>query len=400
MRSLHFICILLLTNLIVSCVPGPISEPTMIVTETAERITKDDIVIVGTPVADPRCIPGELISEKPEGTFVDIVDVQTQLDGEVLTTIMHVADIPDSIQRDFGDNVDEEIWYDWKVEIDTDNKSYTGLNGYEYQYGIYMLTGNDPYEIPFIDAISDTDYSGVYSRTRDGELALIDTVDYDIDTKKNTILLRGEIPGITEHAKLRFQTHNGFRIFFYNDSVCGPDSMASSTESECVPGNIYEDAEESAVVDIVAVQSYLQNDNLIATFFVRELPEEISINMDGSILNKNEYQWYVDIDNDFNENAQDNKSDYRLLMANVAKGEEVTGSIEKLFSDSVSVCRIIDDRQCKPISEGQLLVSYEENSISLIGEIPQISENSRLTFVTYDMNINFLLHDSICKWDG
>jgi hypothetical protein len=160
------------------------------------------------------------------------------------------------------------------------------------------------------------------------------------------------------------------------------------TYGACTPGGTYIDEEgdvEEGYLDLLKVETHLENELLIVVFFLKELPTSFHINQrgvgmeDGSI----EYYWGVDIDVDNNDDTGVEGSwgipemgiDYRIELFHFIDGNQEFGPIEQ-FLAIMDV--MADDIESQPAN---VSVDYEARTIALSSQIPGINESSQLHFL-------------------
>jgi hypothetical protein len=157
---------------------------------------------------------------------------------------------------------------------------------------------------------------------------------------------------------------------------------------DCTPVGTYNDLEEDASIDyfdILKVESTLDGNLLTCTFFLKNLPEEITINKAGD--GYGEYTWAVDIDTDHDPDTGISGFgmpgiDYSMSIFHFAYGSENTGPIEEMLKYDAQVWKSTDDGSMEYNENASFTVNYEENSISLTGNIPDINEDSLVYFYT------------------
>ena len=155
----------------------------------------------------------------------------------------------------------------------------------------------------------------------------------------------------------------------------------------CTPGGTYVDVAgdvEIDYMDILKVDTALEKDVLTATFYVRGLPKEITINREGIERGFAEYMWSVDIDVDNNletgASMPDKGFDYALKLFSFVGGRQLTGTIEKLISPDL--WKYTGDSS-RSVGKAKLSINYEKNTITLSSKVPGINKNSILFFSTY-----------------
>ncbi len=191
-------------------------------------------------------------------------------------------------------------------------------------------------------------------------------------------------------------------------SIAKSEYRSPKSPHRCTPGGTYTDAKGDVengdidYLDILKVDSLLVNNQLTVVFYLRGLPEKITINQNGIKQGFADYFWEVGVDVDNNTKTggmnQDKIMgiDYKLALMHYVKGEPQTGPIEKLISSNIFIC---DNKSCKsaPIFDFNFSIDYRNNSISLTGILPGINKSSILYFVTFHLKPpNFQYKDRLC----
>jgi len=166
----------------------------------------------------------------------------------------------------------------------------------------------------------------------------------------------------------------------------------------CRPGNVVQGAIDSNLlgyINILKVTTSLNGENLTVIFHLRELPDEITINR-GSRVGTPEIAWGVAIDVD--NNVDTGFSTYlgnlgygydSILQAfNFKQGDEITGSIENLFSYGTFVWTYSADASISTGASGDIQVDQDEKTITISGDIPGIGDDSYLHFFSYYFSLS------------
>ena len=160
----------------------------------------------------------------------------------------------------------------------------------------------------------------------------------------------------------------------------------------CTPRGTYIDSEGDTTfdfLDILRVETLLEGENLTVTFFLANVPEEITIN--SASEGSGEYSWGVEIDVDQNPDTGTSGHqsmsgragiDYDLSLFHFSWGEEKTGPIENVMAHDAAVWKPSPDGGMTSSSRENFTVNYDLNTITLKGRIPGINEGSFLYFHT------------------
>lgn len=156
---------------------------------------------------------------------------------------------------------------------------------------------------------------------------------------------------------------------------CSPNTLIQSRENLELPG----------YVDIVKVKSTLSGSVITVVIYLREIPDELTINNRNVEENHLEMAWGIDMDTDNNPNTGDwgiigeyKGFDFELSAARWKSGEERKGRLNDLFDTQTSIWRM-----SKNIGNGHWEVNQAENSLSLTGNIEGITTNSYITIFAF-----------------
>ena len=147
-------------------------------------------------------------------------------------------------------------------------------------------------------------------------------------------------------------------------------------------------------IDIVGVTSHLEDENLTAIFHLKHIPQELEFNRNGVKNTALEYMWTVAVNiEDTNTAATFDQADYHLVtFYPVSRASSDTPSQTRPFSNAVitQVWKREDAKKNEAVTfvsltYARMLISHEENTLTLIGIIPGITPQSTLTFSTDDI---------------
>ncbi len=149
-----------------------------------------------------------------------------------------------------------------------------------------------------------------------------------------------------------------------------------------------------AYIDIVGVDSSLDGETLTAVFHLRGIPEEIAVNREGVENMHLEYMWTVSIDLDGDANETSGQTDYTLDASYGARRVSAdTPAAVRPFRTALRVS-VYQHKHYPEKNETHLLempagarlhVSHEENTLTLIGRVPGITDESSILFSTFDI---------------
>lgn len=185
-----------------------------------------------------RCPEGNLVmlpGQSAEGlvldelpNYIDIVGASSDLDGETLTAVFHLREIPQRMEFNRKDVPDSTIEYMWVVAISVEGDPNLALNHFDYwlqaSYSATRFTENSPGIMRDASAALWGDLLK-YKHSSNGQTLVMDPlaqkVDLAISHEENTLTLVSHVPGITPKSTIIFSSH---------DFLLGHDFV------ECFPG--------------------------------------------------------------------------------------------------------------------------------------------------------------------
>ncbi len=344
--------------------------------------------------------PGDTVTDDVSdvsAAHIDIREINTSLSGEKLTVVFHLRDVPESLTFDRTGLMVGTMEYSWEVAIDVDDDRGTGYGGFEYLLSAYHIffqsESSGETTVPLgeiVDASTWKVHTTSFSSLEDASL--------EISASADTITLSGEIPGITSESRLTFETSDVKRG---SDHVeCHPPYSASAAIQQCesgraviTPGQTVVDESGDATqghMDIVEVSTSLSGETLTVVFHLRDVPETLTFNRTGILENRMEYSWEAVIDVDNTMENGDGGFDYLLSAYYIVRladkgsnsevpiGDQAKASVWKMEPGSITT-----------LEDASLEVSAEANTVTLTGDIPGITSESRLTFRTHDYSHDF-----------
>ena len=176
-------------------------------TQTAEAVS-----YAQTQTAIPRqCTPGGVFVDfegDASEDLVDILKVETFLEGENLTVVMFVKSLPPEITINKEEKGHGEI--EWAVNIDVDNDPETGSSknydvgkGLEYTLRLFHFSWGEEKTGP-IEQVMARDTS-VWRFTEEGTTS-VSSGSMSVDYEANSVTIKGRVPGINEESRLYFTT--------------------------------------------------------------------------------------------------------------------------------------------------------------------------------------------------
>jgi len=148
-----------------------------------------------------------------------------------------------------------------------------------------------------------------------------------------------------------------------------------------------------AYIDIVSVESSLEGDTLTVIFYLRGLPEEMTFNRERVEDKHLEYMWSVAINIEGGPIITSEQTDFTLAAFNAANRESAhPPATTRPFASAVQTAvwkhsynsETKEAQLVKTPDHPSLIVSHENNTLTIIGRIPGVTEESTLLFSTYD----------------
>ena len=339
--------------------------------------------------------PGDTVTDDVSdvsAAHIDITEVSTSLSGETLTVVFHLRDVPESLTFDRTGLEEGTMEYSWEVAIDVDNDRGTGAGGFDYLLSAYHIfyqsESSGESTVPLgeiVDASTWEIHSTSFSSLEDASL--------EISAEADTITLTGEIPGITSESRLTFETSD---VKSGSDQVeCHAPYSASVGLWQCesgraaiTPGQTVADESGDATqghMDITEVSTSLSGETLTVVFHLRDVPETLTFNRTGVLENRMEYSWEVAVDVDNNMENGDGGFDYLLSAYHIVRLTEKGGNSEVPIGDQAKASIwTMEPGSFMTLEDASLEVSAEANTVTLTGDIPGITSESRLSFRTND----------------
>ena len=349
----------------------------------------DAPVRAGNAVADD-------VSDVP-AAHIDITAVDTSLSGETLTAVFHLRDVPEALTFDRAGVPDDELEYSWEVLVDADNAPETGFFGVDYTlsavHQVSASSSGSATTAP-IEAGRNVQVS-TQKRTPGEGFAFFEDARIEVSAEDNTITLSGEIPGITTVSPLAFEAYDysgGTEMVGCLSPV--PVTYVAPCDSDdtmIAPGQTVNDGVTDTLpahMDITQISTTLTGETLAVVFHLRDIPETLEFNREGVRDDMLEYLWSVSIDVD-NDRATGGYlgDEYSMSASRFRHPSFSDAGVHLPIEEAVQV----ETWQMEPygrgaayLSRASIEVSSEENTITLVGDIPGITSASRLEFEAYD----------------
>ncbi len=338
----------------------------------------------------------DAVSDVP-AAHIDLTEVETSLSGARLTVVFHLKDLPETLTFNRTEHGEGSKEYEWEVAIDVDNDRSTGPGGFDFlltAYHIAFLSHKET-DADTTAPIGEMLEAAVWETHAGGSTSALADADLAVSAEEDTITITGYIPGITSDSRLTFSAydvefageadqvdcHTSFRESM---GPWGCDAGAALT----TPGQTVSDEIEGATdpyMDITKVSTSLSGETLTVVFHLRDVPETLTFNRTGISENFTEYAWVVVVDVDNDRETGSGGFEYQMLASySVPPSEEGSNTKAPIESKMKVGVSSLEPGSAMPAADATLEVSPEEDTITLSGNIPDITTESRLAFRTYD----------------
>ncbi|MCY3992813.1 MAG: hypothetical protein OXF50_16445 [Caldilineaceae bacterium] len=354
---------------------------------------------------DGTVTPGEGVIDDASDTLaahVDVTEISTSLSGETLTVVFQFRDVPETLTFDRTGVPEDAVEYSWEVSIDVDSDQETGFEGFEYILSAIHVaspgaSGRNRSAAITTDDVQVNSWALKSTGKAFPDLVYLNNARIEVSAGENTITLSGKIPGITADSRLAFGV---------NDDLEGAEEVgcltrfglgqsifqSSSEEHAAVQGHsVGDDVPHELVghIDIRDVTTALEGETLSVTFQLRNLPETLTFARTGVPEDALEYSWEVSIDVDNDPATGSGGFDYMLsagyFVPRLAQGSNTVAEITQPGFVKAGLWGL-DRKGYRVLAEAdvEVEVSVDDNTITLTGEIPGITSESRLKFRAYD----------------
>ena len=172
-----------------------------------------------------RCSTGSLVmlpGQSAEGwvsdelpNYVDIVGASSELDGETLTAVFHLRDVPQRMEFNRKGVANNRIEYMWVVAISIEGDPNLALNQFDYwlqaSYSATRFSENTPGIMRDVNAAL---WGNVlkYNSDSDEQTLMMDFLEQNVDLaisyQDSTLTLVSRVPGITPKSTITFSAHD------------------------------------------------------------------------------------------------------------------------------------------------------------------------------------------------
>ena len=337
-------------------------------------------------------IPDESVDA--DNGHIDITGIDSSLSGESLTVVFHLRDLPETLTFNRTDAQNGMMEYRWEVQIDVDNDRNTGGfgGGYEYLLSAFHIVFLSESRENTITSIQDGLKANVW-KVDAKSISAITKASHKASAEADTITLIGTIPGIAAESRLAFVATDALRG---DDQLECPLPMnlmlvpAPCSEGEAMIKPLQTIADEvsdelPAHVDLIGVSTALSGETLAVVFHLRDVPETLVFNREGVGERAYEYGWKVSIDVDPGQESGQFGLDYQMSASHTVLPENKDSSTTASIGSTVEAYtwRRIEDG-FRRMGEAAIVVSPRADTITLVGDIPGITPDSRLIFNIYD----------------
>ena len=328
-----------------------------------------------------------------DNAHIDITGIDSSLSGERLKVVFHLRDLPESLIFNRSGIRKGTMEYWWAVQIDVDNDRNTGFGGgFEYLLSAYHIAFGLENRENRMTPVSYGLRSNVWRIGARG-FETFGESSYISSAEADTITLIGTIPGITTDSRLSIDTTDVLRgddqlecnypmNQFLFPVACGKgEAMIKPLQTIADEGS----DELPAYVDLIGVSSALSGETLAVVFQLRDVPETLVFNRAGVGEGAYEYSWEVSIDVDPGQETDQFGLDYAMSATHTVLSENIDSSTTASIESKVEAYtwRRIQDGFGR-IGEAAIVVSPSADTITLVGDFPGITPDSRLIFNAYD----------------
>jgi hypothetical protein len=350
--------------------------------------------------------PGESVIDDVSDTLpahVDVTEINTFLAGETLTVVFHLRDVPKTLTFGRAGVPGDASEYSWEVSVDVDADQETGLHGFEYLLtSIYVshggASGRDRSAAITADDLQTNTWHLNPTGSAYRDIDFLGWARIEVSAEENTVMLSGEIPGITAESLLAFGVYDylggaeevgcltPFGLGRLSPIQGAADSFAAKSGHSGANNVSHEPVGH---IDIRDVMAALDGETLTVTFLLRDVPETLTFDRTGVPAHALEYSWEVSIDVDNDPETGSDGYDYMLSAGSF---------VPRFAQDSNTVAAItqpgfvraslwgLDREGYRVLTEADVdvEVSADDNTITLSGEISGITAESPLKFRAYD----------------
>ena len=171
--------------------------------------TADDVAAIQEAYGFLALNPGESADDPVAMNipgYVDIVRIETTLDGETLTVTFHLRELPDQLEFSRKGAASDSPEYMWLIHVDTDLIEESERERFEYMFGAFAMmntgmTGGKSTMLPLEEGLQ----VFLWKMRSPDRLDIVPTdPSMSISHELNTISLTGEISGISPNSDLTF----------------------------------------------------------------------------------------------------------------------------------------------------------------------------------------------------
>ena len=328
-----------------------------------------------------------------DNAHIDITGIDSSLSGEKLKVVFHLRDLPETLTFNRTGAETGLMEYRWVVQIDVDNDRNTGFGGgYEYLLSAYhiafLLESRENHVAPISNGLESDIWE--IGPTR---IMTVKEASHIASAEADTVTLIGNIPGINAESRL---------VFVTNDALRGDDQLechlpmnlmlfpASCGTDEAMIKPLQTIADEvsdevPAHVDLIGVSTALSGETLAVVFHLRDVPETLVFDREDVGERVYEYGWEVSIDVDPGQESGQFGLDYQMSAYHTVLPENIDSSTTASIKSKVEAytSRRVQDG-FRRMGEAVIVVSPHADTITLVGDIPGITPDSRLIFNAYD----------------
>jgi len=335
---------------------------------------------------EPAVTPGQTATDDlsdVSAAYLDITKVSATLSGEMLTVMLRFRDIPETLTFNRTGTRANSMEYEWEVSVDADGDPETGDNGFEYLLSAHHIVRPDQEGDNTEAPIEEVAKASIWEKRPGGSTSSFRSASLDVSAETDTMILRGRIPGITPASRLSFRTYE----YPGESDELGCQALPVTAAPSSRAASADQSREPAGHVDIRGVTTTVDGETLTVTLLLRDLPENLTFDRTGVPAHALEYAWEVSIDADSDAQTGAGGFDFMLSAGYVVhplvKNANTAAGITEPGYVTAGILGL-DAAGNRVVAGAAVAVSAADNTITLSGEIPGITEAPPLRVRAYD----------------
>ena len=177
------------------------------------QTTKVFLPLIFAQAGTSDCNPGSTILDPAWDVslaHIDVTALSTTLTGQTLQATFQIRDVPSNLTFNRIGVLENYVEYSWDVYVDTDNDSQTGCASSRQLGAEYVLsarhivwTPSPPFTLPVERVVKANKWICVGTGIRS-----LEPIFLSVDATSDTMILTGDIPGITTGSRIFFTTYD------------------------------------------------------------------------------------------------------------------------------------------------------------------------------------------------